>query len=73
MSHKMYTSQGVYDHDLTQSLQETDVQLVWMVRHDERIIRHNQDGVQSHSFQPGPLAETQSKDGPHHVKRPRYF
>jgi len=62
------------------SLQETDIQVVWMVRDDavegrdyqikdlswlwhvtslddERIIRHNQEGVNSHYFQPGPLAE----------------
>lgn len=61
-------------------LQETDIQVVWMVREDaeegrdytlddltwlwhvtslddERIIRHNQEGVNSHFFQPGPLAE----------------
>lgn len=61
-------------------LQETDIQVVWMVRgdaeegrdyniddltwlwhvttlDDERIIRHNQDGVNSHFFRPGPLAE----------------
>lgn len=62
------------------SLQETDIQMVWMVRadaeesrdyniedltwlwhvttlDDERIIRHNQEGVNSHFFRPGPLAE----------------
>ncbi|MFD1157467.1 aromatic ring-hydroxylating oxygenase subunit alpha [Roseovarius aestuarii] len=62
------------------SVQETDIQVVWMVRNDaeegrdydpealtwlwhvtsqddERIIRHNQAGVNSHFFQPGPLAE----------------
>lgn len=61
-------------------LQETDIQVVWMVRDDaqegrdfvledliwlwhvtslddERIIRHNQQGVNSHFFAPGPLAE----------------
>ncbi len=61
-------------------LQETDIQVVWMVHEDaeegrdydpqdvawlwhvtsqddERIIRHNQEGVNSHFFQPGPLAE----------------
>lgn len=61
-------------------LQETDIQVVWMVRanaqegrdysvedvswlwhvtslDDERIIRHNQEGVNSHFFQPGPLAD----------------
>ena len=61
------------------SLQETDIQIVWMVRanakmgqdynherliwlwhvtslDDERIIRHNQAGVNSHRFQPGPLS-----------------
>ncbi|MFK7940917.1 MAG: aromatic ring-hydroxylating dioxygenase subunit alpha [Roseovarius sp.] len=62
------------------ALQETDIQVVWMVhadaqegrdytvadvswlwhvtsQDDERIIRHNQAGVNSHFFQPGPLAE----------------
>jgi Rieske 2Fe-2S family protein len=61
-------------------LQETDIQVVWMVHadaqegrdysiedvswlwhvtslDDERIIRHNQEGVNSHFFQPGPLAD----------------
>lgn len=61
-------------------VQETDIQVVWMVRDtaqegrdydvedlawlwhvtsqdDERIIRHNQEGVNSHFFRPGPLAE----------------
>lgn len=61
-------------------LQETDIEVVWMVRgdaeegrdydtealtwlwhvtslDDERIIRHNQAGVNSAFFQPGPLAE----------------
>lgn len=61
-------------------LQQTDIQVVWLVRgdaeegtdydlgdltwlwhvtslDDERIIRHNQEGVNSHFFQPGPLAE----------------
>lgn len=61
-------------------VQETDIQVVWMVRKDaeegrdytkeeltwlwhvtsqddERIIRLNQAGVNSHFFQPGPLAE----------------
>ncbi|MFN3209365.1 MAG: aromatic ring-hydroxylating oxygenase subunit alpha [Roseovarius sp.] len=61
-------------------LQQTDIQIVWMVRgdaevgrdydleeliwlwhvtslDDERIIRHNQEGVNSHFFRPGPLAE----------------
>ena len=60
-------------------LQETDIQIVWMVRadaeegqdydherliwlwhvtslDDERIIRHNQEGVNSHRFLPGPLS-----------------
>lgn len=62
------------------SLQETDIQIIWMVRSDaregedyniddltwlwhvtslddERIIRHNQEGVNSQFFRPGPLAE----------------
>lgn len=61
-------------------LQDTEIQMVWMVRSDakegrdydrddlawlwhvttlddERIIRHNQEGVNSNFFQPGPLAE----------------
>ena len=64
-------------------VQETDIQVVWMVRSDaeegrdymlddltwlwhvtslddERIIRHNQEGVNSHFFRPGPLAEMES-------------
>lgn len=64
-------------------LQETDIQVVWMLRSDavegrdftvedvswlwhvtslddERIIRHNQAGVNSHFFQPGPLAEMEA-------------
>jgi Rieske 2Fe-2S family protein len=62
------------------NLQETDIQLVWLVRgdaeegpdydrgeltwlwditsqDDERIIRHNQSGVNSHTFKPGPLSK----------------
>ena len=65
---------------IPRQLQETDIQIVWMVRadaeegtdydrdtltwlwhvtshDDERIIRHNQEGVNSHAFVPGPLAE----------------
>ncbi len=64
-------------------LQDTYIQVVWMVRgdarphqdyspddliwlwhstsrDDERIIRHNQEGVNSHFFQPGPLAEMET-------------
>ena len=64
-------------------LQQTDIQVVWMVRgdaeetrdydkealtwlwhvtslDDERIIRHNQEGVNSHYFQPGPLGEMET-------------
>ncbi len=62
------------------AMQETDIQIVWLVRgdaeegrdyqiddltwlwhvtslDDERIIRHNQEGVNSQFFQPGPLGE----------------
>ncbi|MWD27825.1 Rieske 2Fe-2S domain-containing protein [Aquicoccus sp. SCR17] len=65
---------------IPRGLQETDIELVWMVRgdaeegrdysvedltwlwhvtslDDERIIRHNQSGVNSHHFRPGPLAD----------------
>ena len=65
---------------IPRGLQETDIQIVWLVRgdaeegedynkddltwlwhvtsqDDERIIRHNQEGVNSHRFQPGPLSE----------------
>jgi len=38
--------------------------LIWLwhstSRDDERIIRHNQEGVNSHFFQPGPLAEMET-------------
>ncbi len=67
---------------IPRQLQETDIQIVWMVRadaeegtdydrdnltwlwhvtsqDDERIIRHNQEGVNSHAFVPGPLAKTE--------------
>ena len=65
---------------IPRKMQETDIQIVWMVNadaeegkdydvetltwlwhvtslDDERIIRHNQEGVNSHAFIPGPLAE----------------
>ena len=65
---------------IPRGLQETDIQIVWMVRadavegtdyalddltwlwhvtslDDERIIRHNQEGVNSQFFRPGPLAD----------------
>ncbi len=64
---------------IPRTLQETDIQVVWMVRgdavedrdysieeltwlwdvtsrDDERIIRYNQEGVNSTAFQPGPLS-----------------
>lgn len=65
---------------IPREMQQTDIQIVWMVnadaeegtdydpdeltwlwhvtsQDDERIIRHNQEGVNSHGFVPGPLAE----------------
>ncbi|MGI9390483.1 MAG: SRPBCC family protein, partial [Boseongicola sp.] len=68
---------------IPRELQQTDIQVVWMVRgdadegvdyctddltwlwhvtslDDERIIRNNQLGVNSHFFQPGPLAEMET-------------
>ncbi len=39
-----------------------DLTWLWHVTSldDERIIRHNQSGVNSHFFQPGPLAEMET-------------
>lgn len=76
----IYSDHVVGYRFVPRSVQETDIQVVWMVRKnaeegrdydteeltwlwhvtsqdDERIIRHNQAGVNSHFFRPGPLAE----------------
>ncbi len=76
----VYSDHVVGYRFVPRDVQETDIQVVWMVRNDaedsrdysaedltwlwhvtsqddERIIRHNQEGVNSHFFQPGPLAE----------------
>ena len=68
---------------IPRGLQETDIEVVWMVRadaeegrdydidrlswlwhvtslDDERIIRHNQTGVNSNHFRPGPLGEMET-------------
>ena len=65
---------------IPRGLQETDIEVIWLVRgdaeepkdyatqdltwlwhvtslDDERIIRHNQEGVNSYHFRPGPLAD----------------
>ncbi|WP_371223101.1 aromatic ring-hydroxylating oxygenase subunit alpha [Roseovarius sp. 2305UL8-3] len=75
-----YADHAVGYRFVPRGLQETDIQVVWMVREDaeegtdydlddltwlwhvtslddERIIRLNQQGVNSQFFQPGPLAE----------------
>jgi len=75
-----YADHAVGYRFVPRGLQDTDIQVVWMVRDDaeegkdyilddltwlwhvtslddERIIRHNQAGVNSQFFQPGPLAE----------------
>ena len=75
----VYSDHVVAYRFLPRGLQETEIQIVWMVRgdaeegcdydrdaltwlwhvtslDDERIIRHNQEGVNSHRFEPGPLA-----------------
>ena len=75
-----YSDHAVGYRFVPRALQETDIQVVWMVREDaqedvdyklddltwlwhvtslddERIIRYNQQGVNSQFFQPGPLAE----------------
>ena len=79
----IYSDHAVGYRFLPRKLQETDIQIVWMVRadaeegidydrdnlswlwhvtsqDDERIIRHNQEGVNSNAFVPGPLAETEA-------------
>ncbi|MEM7076262.1 MAG: aromatic ring-hydroxylating dioxygenase subunit alpha [Pseudomonadota bacterium] len=76
----VYSDHVVGYRFVPRDVQDTDIQVVWMVRgdaqegrdydpeelswlwhvtslDDERIIRHNQAGVNSHFFQPGPLAE----------------
>ena len=76
----IYSDHVVGYRFVPRTVQETDIQVVWMVRKDaeegrdytpedltwlwhvtsqddERIIRHNQSGVNSHFFQPGPLAD----------------
>ncbi len=76
----VYSDHIVCYRFIPRSMQETDIQIVWMVngnaeegedydretltwlwhvtsQDDERIIRHNQEGVSSHGFVPGPLAE----------------
>lgn len=79
----VYSDHVVGYRFVPRGVQDTDIQVVWMVRgdaqegrdydlealtwlwhvtslDDERIIRHNQAGVNSHFFQPGPLAEMES-------------
>jgi len=76
----IYSDHVVGYRFVPRNVQETEIQVVWMVRKDaeegrdyssddltwlwhvtsqddERIIRHNQAGVNSHFFQPGPLAD----------------
>lgn len=76
----IYSDHMVGYRFVPRDVQQTDIQVVWMVRgdaregheyepeelswlwhvtsqDDERIIRHNQAGVNSHFFKPGPLAE----------------
>lgn len=76
----VYSDHAVGYRFVPRGLQETDIQIVWLVRadakegkdydiddlswlwhvtslDDERIIRHNQEGVNSQFFQPGPLSE----------------
>lgn len=76
----VYSDHVVGYRFVPRDVQDTDIQVVWMVRgdaeegpdynledltwlwhvtslDDERIIRHNQTGVNSHHFQPGPLSE----------------
>lgn len=79
----IYSDHVVGYRFIPRGLQETDIQVVWMVRadaeegqdytkenltwlwhvtslDDERIIRHNQSGVNSQYFQPGPLGEMET-------------
>jgi len=76
----VYSDHVVGYRFVPRTLQETEIQVSWLVRgdareghdyrlddltwlwhttslDDERIIRHNQQGVNSHFFRPGPLAE----------------
>lgn len=75
-----YADHAVGYRFVPRGLQQTDIEVVWMLRDDaqeghdyslndliwlwhvtsqddERIIRHNQEGVNSQFFQPGPLSE----------------
>ena len=79
----IYSDHMVGYRFIPRGLQETDIQVVWLVRadaeegqdyikedltwlwhvtslDDERIIRHNQSGVNSQYFQPGPLGEMET-------------
>lgn len=79
----VYSDHAVGYRFVPRSLQETDIQVIWMVRgdaeegqdysledvtwlwhvtslDDERIIRHNQEGVNSQFFRPGPLSEMEN-------------
>ncbi|MEM6481891.1 MAG: aromatic ring-hydroxylating dioxygenase subunit alpha [Pseudomonadota bacterium] len=76
----IYSDHAVGYRFVPRDVQQTDIEVVWMVRgdavegvdynpddltwlwhvtslDDERIIRYNQAGVNSHLFRPGPLAE----------------
>ncbi len=79
----IYSDHMVGYRFIPRGLQETDIQVVWLIRadaeegkdynkenltwlwhvtslDDERIIRHNQSGVNSQYFQPGPLGEMET-------------
>jgi Rieske 2Fe-2S family protein len=79
----IYSDHMVGYRFIPRGVQETDIQVVWLVRadaeegqayntenltwlwhvtslDDERIIRHNQSGVNSQYFQPGPLGEMET-------------
>lgn len=76
----IYSDHTIGYRFIPRDVQQTDIEVVWMVRSDaeegtdydtgqlswlwhvtsqddERIIRHNQSGVNSNFFEPGPLAE----------------
>lgn len=76
----IYSDHAVGYRFVPRGLQETDIEVLWLVRgdaeepkdystpdltwlwhvtslDDERIIRHNQEGVNSYHFRPGPLAD----------------
>jgi len=86
----VYSDHVVGYRFIPRGVQETDIQVVWMLRadaqegrdydpeeliwlwhvtsqDDERIIRHNQAGVNSHFYQPGPLAEMEWAIADFHV------